>query len=87
MEHTPDKQITIDQFAALYPFDFDDFQIEAIAQFLDGDSVMVAAPTGTGKTIVAEFGVYEAYRRRGHLHHADQGTLQPEISRSPRSVR
>ncbi|MFW6075163.1 MAG: DEAD/DEAH box helicase, partial [Chloroflexota bacterium] len=67
MEHTPDRQAIIEQFAALYPFDLDDFQIEAISKFLDGDSVMVAAPTGTGKTIVAEFGVYEAFRCQGRV--------------------
>ena len=52
----------IEQFAALFPFELDPFQLDAIRLFLEGDSVMVAAPTGTGKTIVAEFGVYEAYR-------------------------
>src|SRR4051812_13596868 len=28
---------------------------------------MVAAPTGTGKTVVAEFGIYEGVRRRGRV--------------------
>ncbi|RIK44807.1 MAG: hypothetical protein DCC58_07760 [Chloroflexi bacterium] len=55
----------IAQFAALYPFPLDDFQLDAIESILDGDSVMVAAPTGTGKTVVAELGVYEAFRRGG----------------------
>jgi ATP-dependent RNA helicase HelY len=57
----------ITQFAALYPFPLDDFQVEGIHTFLDGDSVMVAAPTGTGKTILAEFGVYESFRRGGRV--------------------
>lgn len=60
-----DKQIA--QFAAFYPFQLDPFQVEAIRTFLRGDSVMVAAPTGIGKTIVAEFGVYEGFRRRGRV--------------------
>jgi ATP-dependent RNA helicase HelY len=60
-------QDAIDQFSALYPFQLDDFQREAIATFLAGDSVMVAAPTGTGKTVVAEFGVYESFRRGGRV--------------------
>ena len=47
----------IEQFSVLYPFPLDDFQREAIRTLLHGDSVMVAAPTGTGKTVVAEFGV------------------------------
>lgn len=57
----------LEQFSALYPFPLDDFQIDAIETFLGGDSVMVAAPTGTGKTVVAEFGVYESFRRGGKV--------------------
>ncbi len=57
----------IDQFEALYPFNLDPFQREALEKFMGGDSVMVAAPTGTGKTLVAEFGVYEAFRRQGRV--------------------
>ncbi|HEX5505613.1 MAG TPA: DEAD/DEAH box helicase [Thermomicrobiales bacterium] len=60
-----DRQIA--QFAALYPFALDPFQVEAIRTFLTGDSVMVAAPTGIGKTVVAELGVYEGIRRRGRV--------------------
>jgi len=70
MTSTSDQPTTaeiIDQFAALYPFELDPFQIEALERFLGGDSVMVAAPTGTGKTLVAEFGVYEAFRRQGRV--------------------
>ena len=40
---------------------------EAIQTLLSGDSVMVAAPTGTGKTVVAEFGVWEAFKRTGRV--------------------
>ncbi len=58
---------SLEQFSALYPFPLDDFQVEAIETFLEGDSVMVAAPTGTGKTVVAEFGVYESFRRGGKV--------------------
>ena len=57
----------IDQFAAMYPFALDTFQREAIATFLRGDSVMVAAPTGSGKTVVAEFGIWDAFRRTGRV--------------------
>jgi len=57
----------IDQFSALYPFPLDAFQQEAIATLLRGDSVMVAAPTGSGKTVVAEFGIYDAFKRTGRV--------------------
>jgi ATP-dependent RNA helicase HelY len=57
----------ISQFEAHYPFALDAFQREAMHVLLDGDSVMVAAPTGTGKTVVAEFGVWEAFKRTGRV--------------------
>ncbi|GHO43517.1 DEAD/DEAH box helicase [Ktedonospora formicarum] len=57
------NQAAIQDFAARYPFPIDDFQLEAMAHLADGRSVMVAAPTGTGKTLVAEFAVWQAQRR------------------------
>lgn len=48
----------IEQFRARYSFPLDPFQEEAIAHLANDESVMVAAPTGTGKTVVAEFGVF-----------------------------
>lgn len=53
------------RFQSLYPFDLDAFQNEAITAYLTVGSVLVAAPTGTGKTVVAEFGVHDAWLR-GH---------------------
>jgi ATP-dependent RNA helicase HelY len=41
-------------------FDLDPFQIEACQSLEAGRSVLVAAPTGAGKTIVAEFAVHLA---------------------------
>jgi ATP-dependent RNA helicase HelY len=57
----------VEQFEVLYPFPLDDFQRDAIRTLLQGDSVMVAAPTGSGKTVVAEFGIYDAFRRTGRV--------------------
>ncbi len=63
----PAVEAEIDQFAALYPFPLDDFQRDAIRILLHGDSVMVAAPTGTGKTVVAEYGIYEVFKGTGRV--------------------
>jgi ATP-dependent RNA helicase HelY len=41
-------------------FDLDEFQLAACASIEAGRSVLVAAPTGAGKTIVAEFAIYSA---------------------------
>jgi ATP-dependent RNA helicase HelY len=43
-----------------YPFRPDPFQLRAIDALDDGGSVLVAAPTGSGKTVVAEYAVAEA---------------------------
>ncbi len=52
------------RFAAEEPFPLDPFQIEAANHFADEKSVLVAAPTGTGKTVVAEFAIW-LMRQRG----------------------
>ncbi|PKL74624.1 MAG: hypothetical protein CVV27_19530, partial [Candidatus Melainabacteria bacterium HGW-Melainabacteria-1] len=54
----------ITRFRARYPFPLDGFQIEAAESLLDGRSVLVTAPTGSGKTIVAEFAIFDALDRR-----------------------
>ena len=43
--------------ARIYPFQLDRFQIEAIEAIDDASSVIVAAPTGAGKTVVATHAV------------------------------
>src|SRR5712692_8039594 len=53
----------IQAFAARYPFPLDPFQLEAIAHLDQGRSVLVAAPTGTGKTLVAEYAIWLAQQR------------------------
>src|SRR6516162_2410948 len=47
-------------FRALYDFGFDDFQVEACRALGAGHGVLVAAPTGSGKTVVGEFAVHLA---------------------------
>ncbi|MGH8870190.1 MAG: DEAD/DEAH box helicase, partial [Actinomycetes bacterium] len=50
-------------FADLYPFGLDDFQVRACQALADGKGVLVAAPTGSGKTVVGEFAVHLALAR------------------------
>ncbi|GCE11383.1 DEAD/DEAH box helicase [Tengunoibacter tsumagoiensis] len=58
-QHQPE----IADFAARYSFPLDGFQVEAMQHLAAGQSVMVAAPTGTGKTMVAEYAVWLAQQR------------------------
>lgn len=48
------------QFRELLSFPLDDFQAEACAALERGSGVLVAAPTGAGKTVVGEFAVHLA---------------------------
>src|SRR5271154_27417 len=47
-------------FRGLYDFDFDNFQLDACRALGTGHGVLVAAPTGSGKTVVGEFAVHLA---------------------------
>ncbi len=49
-----------EEFVAGLGFDLDDFQRRAIDALDAGRSVLVAAPTGSGKTVVAEYAVAKA---------------------------
>jgi ATP-dependent RNA helicase HelY len=54
----------VQAFADTLPFPLDAFQIEACEAVEDGRSVLVAAPTGAGKTVVGEFAVRCARERK-----------------------
>ena len=48
------------QFIEQFDFGFDEFQITACQAVEDGKGVLVAAPTGAGKTVVGEFAAFSA---------------------------
>jgi len=47
-------------FARQFPFDLDPFQVRACQALEAGRGVLVAAPTGSGKTVVGEFAIHLA---------------------------
>ncbi|MFB6807821.1 DEAD/DEAH box helicase [Streptomyces sp. NPDC056387] len=50
-------------FREMYEFDLDSYQVDACKALEAGKGVLVAAPTGSGKTIVGEFAVHLALRQ------------------------
>ena len=48
------------EFASQYPYQLDDYQLEACRELAEGHGVLVAAPTGAGKTVVGEYAVHRA---------------------------
>ncbi|AFY49244.1 superfamily II RNA helicase [Nostoc sp. PCC 7524] len=56
----PSKELDL---GSIFPFDLDQFQKDAIASLNAGRSVVVCAPTGSGKTLVGEYAIYRALAR------------------------
>ena len=54
------KHPVLRDFGALYDFPLDDFQVRGCQAIEEGRGVLVAAPTGSGKTIVGEFAIHLA---------------------------
>ena len=46
----------------LFPFQLDEFQHQAIAALAAGKSVVICAPTGSGKTLIGEYAIHRALR-------------------------
>ncbi|MCL2786989.1 MAG: DEAD/DEAH box helicase [Micrococcales bacterium] len=55
--------VPLEEFAATLGFDLDPYQIQACEALLDGKGVLVAAPTGAGKTVVGSFALTLALSR------------------------
>lgn len=51
------------ELSSRYGFPLDDFQIDAIRVIESGESVVVSAPTGSGKTVIAEFAIDQAIKK------------------------
>eukprot|EP00200_Dunaliella_tertiolecta_P005053 CAMPEP_0202359206 /NCGR_PEP_ID=MMETSP1126-20121109/12588_1 /ASSEMBLY_ACC=CAM_ASM_000457 /TAXON_ID=3047 /ORGANISM="Dunaliella tertiolecta, Strain CCMP1320" /LENGTH=1135 /DNA_ID=CAMNT_0048952565 /DNA_START=212 /DNA_END=3620 /DNA_ORIENTATION=- len=48
------ESLSVESVGRIFPYPLDDFQQEALQKLLDGMSVVVCAPTGAGKTAIAE---------------------------------
>ncbi len=48
----------------IFPFPLDQFQLDAIKAINSGNSIVLTAPTGSGKTILGEFAIYRALNHK-----------------------
>ena len=48
------SKLTLEEVEDTFQFPLDGFQKQAVSHFLEGKSVLVCAPTGAGKTAIAE---------------------------------
>ncbi|MFH5877608.1 DEAD/DEAH box helicase [Arthrobacter sp. NA-172] len=62
-QRSAESKTYLGTFAQSLEFELDDFQRDACRSLQEGKGVLVAAPTGAGKTIVGEFAIYLALER------------------------
>ncbi|WP_293128225.1 DEAD/DEAH box helicase [Microcoleus sp. bin38.metabat.b11b12b14.051] len=62
MSETSQNRPALD-LKTIFPFELDNFQREAIAALDAGKSVVVCAPTGSGKTLIGEYAIHQALSR------------------------
>ncbi|NJS09555.1 MAG: DEAD/DEAH box helicase [Microcoleus sp. CSU_2_2] len=62
MPDTSQNRLELD-LKTIFPFELDNFQREAIAALDAGKSVVVCAPTGSGKTLIGEYAIHQALSR------------------------
>lgn len=64
-ERAAEQKTFLHAFREHRPFELDDFQVRACQALEAGRGVLVAAPTGAGKTVVGEFAIYLALQQGG----------------------
>lgn len=62
------SNLTLREIQDTFQFPLDRFQKEAVQKFLAGSSVLVCAPTGAGKTAIAEAAAVAVLARSAPLH-------------------
>jgi superfamily II RNA helicase len=59
--------LTPAELQQVFPFELDPFQMQAITALNEGRSVVVCAPTGSGKTLVGEYAIHRSRKGTGRV--------------------
>lgn len=70
----PPPRVAPEKMAKEYPFTIDPFQQTAVDALENGDSVLVAAHTSAGKTVVAQYAMAMAIRDKSRVRHCTSNT-------------
>ena len=64
-----------------FPFELDEFQKEACDCISNGKSVVVCAPTGAGKTVIAQHAIHCALKEgeKSFLYNTSESIVQPKV--------
>ena len=62
------SNLRLDEIEDTFQFPLDDFQRQAVSRFLASKSVLVCAPTGAGKTAIAEAAAVAVLARCAAMH-------------------
>jgi len=79
---TDDQRGLYDKFASQYSFPLDNFQKYAIHGLIKGHDVLVTVPTSSGKTVIAEFGIFYCQNARKPME-ADTMPRTAETGETP----
>ena len=63
-----------------FPFELDDFQHDACEVIDNGESVVVCAPTGAGKTVIAQHAINNALKENVRIFYTTASNTDRKMS-------
>ena len=73
----------LEKLENFYKFPLDEFQRDATRVLIDGHSLVVSAPTGSGKTLIGETAIMNALMRgeKSDIYNPAESAVEPKVER------